>query len=65
MRYPLITGISAIFLSSVHPLLKNTMDKQPLPNILLILTDDQGLHDVSYHVFKYFAKKILLIVHIL
>lgn len=48
MRYPLITGISAIFLSSVHPLLKNTMDKQPLPNILLILTDDQGLHDVSY-----------------
>ena len=24
------------------------MDKQPLPNILLILTDDQGLHDVSY-----------------
>jgi len=48
MRYLLITGISAIFLSSVHPLLKNTMDKQPLPNILLILTDDQGLHDVSY-----------------
>jgi len=55
MRYLLITGISAIFLSSVHPLLKNTMDKQPLPNILLILTDDQGLHDVSYHIFNIFS----------
>lgn len=48
MRYFLLVCLSVLLLSSLHPFQKRTTDKKSLPNILLILTDDQGLYDVSY-----------------
>jgi arylsulfatase A-like enzyme len=48
MRYFLLVCLGAILFSSLHPFQKKVIDKKSLPNILLILTDDQGLYDVSY-----------------
>ena len=48
MRYFLLVCLGAILFFSLHPFQKKAIDKKSLPNILLILTDDQGLYDVSY-----------------
>ncbi|MDP4913846.1 MAG: sulfatase-like hydrolase/transferase, partial [Saprospiraceae bacterium] len=48
MRYILLVCLCAGLFSSIHPFQKMATDEKSLPNILFILTDDQGLYDVSY-----------------